>query len=306
MNRRRFLGASGAAAVSLGWPTQASWGTRRGSAESLRVLFFTDIHARVEWDTPEAMSSAAQQMNDQRADLALCGGDCITDGFQSSRAAVADRWAAYREHLRDRLSPRLATVIGNHDFVGAMPEDGSEPEADPRAAFREELDIPRTFSAFAAAGYHIILLDSVQVTADALKFRGYIDEAQLAWLRDELARVSPETPIVLVTHMPLLTSFFQATEGHEQARRATGWWSTAARCSIASRSIGCTWSCRDTCTLTEMLRWRGTTFITGGAVCGKWWRGSWHGTDAGFGVLTLRPDRVDWEYREIGWVPRRQ
>jgi hypothetical protein len=54
-----------------------------------------------------------------------------------------------------------------------------------------------------------------------------------------------------------------------------------------------------------MLRWRGTTFITGGAVCGQWWRGPWHGTDAGFGVLTLRPDRVDWEYKEIGWVPRR-
>ena len=55
----------------------------------------------------------------------------------------------------------------------------------------------------------------------------------------------------------------------------------------------------------EMLRWRGTTFITGGAVSGKWWRGPWHGTDAGFGVLTLRPDRVDWDYKEIGWVPRR-
>jgi len=55
----------------------------------------------------------------------------------------------------------------------------------------------------------------------------------------------------------------------------------------------------------EMLRWRNTTFLTGGAVCGKWWRGVWHGTDAGFGVLKLRGDHVDWEYIDYGWDARR-
>jgi hypothetical protein len=55
----------------------------------------------------------------------------------------------------------------------------------------------------------------------------------------------------------------------------------------------------------EMLRWQGTTFITGGAVCGKWWRGSWHGTPEGFGVVTLRPDRVEWKYKTYGWVAKR-
>ena len=55
----------------------------------------------------------------------------------------------------------------------------------------------------------------------------------------------------------------------------------------------------------EMLRWRGTTFITGGAVCGDKWRGPKHGTAEGFGVLTLRPDRVDWRYESYGWKARR-
>jgi hypothetical protein len=56
----------------------------------------------------------------------------------------------------------------------------------------------------------------MQVAGDELKYRGYVDEAQLAWLRDELAHVAPETPIVLVSHMPLLTGFFQAPRGHEE------------------------------------------------------------------------------------------
>jgi hypothetical protein len=145
----------------------------------------------------------------------------------------------------------------------------------------------------------------VQVTGDALKYRGYIDEAQLAWLRGELVRVRPETPIVLVTHVPLLTSFFQATAGHEQAAPRN-------RVVVNNREVlDCFAKHRLHLVLqghlhvNEMLRWRGTTFITGGAVSGGWWRGPWHGTDAGFGVLTLRPDRVDWQYKEIGWVPRR-
>jgi len=55
----------------------------------------------------------------------------------------------------------------------------------------------------------------------------------------------------------------------------------------------------------EMLRWRGTTFITGGAVCGDKWRGPRLGTPEGFGVLTLRRDRVDWQYETINWKARR-
>ncbi len=55
----------------------------------------------------------------------------------------------------------------------------------------------------------------------------------------------------------------------------------------------------------EWHRWRGATFVTGGAVCGKWWRGPWQGTEEGFGTLTLHPDRVDWSYIDYGWTARR-
>ncbi|MGD2031767.1 MAG: calcineurin-like phosphoesterase C-terminal domain-containing protein, partial [Gammaproteobacteria bacterium] len=57
--------------------------------------------------------------------------------------------------------------------------------------------------------------------------------------------------------------------------------------------------------VSELIRWGGTTFVTGGAVSGKWWRGSWHGTPEGFTVLTLRGERIDWEYVTYGWKARR-
>jgi hypothetical protein len=55
----------------------------------------------------------------------------------------------------------------------------------------------------------------------------------------------------------------------------------------------------------ERLWWRNTTFITGGAICARWWRGPWHGTKEGFNVITLQRNRVDWEYIDYGWQARR-
>ncbi len=55
----------------------------------------------------------------------------------------------------------------------------------------------------------------------------------------------------------------------------------------------------------ELIRWRDTTFITGGAVSGKWWRGPWHGTGEGFNIVTLRSDQIEWDYVEYGWRARR-
>jgi hypothetical protein len=55
----------------------------------------------------------------------------------------------------------------------------------------------------------------------------------------------------------------------------------------------------------ELIRWRGISFITGGAVCAKWWRGPWYGTEEGFGVVDLSGRHADWEYIDYGWEARR-
>jgi 3',5'-cyclic AMP phosphodiesterase CpdA len=300
--RRDFLMAAGLAACGL--PGCASWTARGAADQTLRMVFFSDVHARTEWQTPVAMAQAAAAINARGPELIVAGGDVITDGFQSAAATVAPRWQAYREMHR-ALNGRVEPVLGNHDLVAADPDDGSPASPDPRAEFRAHFGLARTYRSFEASGYHFILLDSIVVSDDDLRYHGRIDDTQLAWLERDLATVEPEAPIVVATHIPLLTSFYQATDG-----------ATAA--APANRVVG---NNREVLELfdghnlllvlqghlhvDEMVRWRETTFITGGAVCGKWWRGAWHGTPEGFGVLTLRPDRVDWEYVTYGWVARR-
>ncbi len=306
ITRRAFIKtvSAGGAGVAAAWPGRASWAMSRGPISPFRFVFFTDIHARTEWETPVAMASAAGAMNAVSADLAVCGGDLITDGFQSSAASVAPRWDAVMD-MKEAITPPVEVMIGNHDLVAAIPEDGSAPAGDPRADFLKRLELERSWRTFEAGGCRFILLDPFEIIGGALRYRGCISAEQLDWIDTILPGISPDIPIILGTHMPLMTGFYQATQGAGAAAPEN-------RVVVNSREVLSRFSGHNLVLVlqghlhvNEMLRWQNTTFITGGAVCGRWWRGSWQGTQEGFGVVTLRNNRVDWEYRQYGWQARR-
>jgi len=303
LKRREFLSAAlvGAGALACGPKRLLLTGPEQHAEKPrLRLAFYTDVHARVDWETPESMVRAVRALNALKPEIVIAGGDLITEGFQSSAATVAPRWDAYMK-MHDAVSAPLYPVLGNHDLVAAIPEDGSPPSDDPRAIYLEKMGLARAWYGFDAGGYRFFVLDSVQVTGGELKFEGRIPPEQLEWMRAELAAMPVERPIVLVTHMPLLTSFYQATEGATHPAPAN-------RVVVNNLEVLSLFEGRRLVAVlqghlhvNERLWWRGTTFITGGAVCGKWWRGAWHGTEEGFGVLRLEGNDVGWEYVDYGW-----
>lgn len=306
LSRRRFLGGLAATGAVAGviTPRRGAWAARGAEGKPLRLVFYTDVHARTEWDTPLALARAAEAINAQRADLVLAGGDLITDGFQSAAATVAPRWDAYMAMHR-AIKPEVQAVIGNHDLVAAIPEDGTPPSADPRAVFREKMGLERTYRSFDALGYHFVLLDSVQVVGGDLKYEGRIWAEQLDWLRQDLARLPPNTPVVCVLHIPLLTTFYAATKGATAPAPANRVVVNSREVLDLLRQYNVVLVLQGHIHVKELIRWRDTTFITGGAICGKWWRGPWYSTEEGYNVVTLHQDRVEWQYLGYGWEARR-
>ncbi len=307
--RRRFLGmmATGGAFLATGCVGR---GVSHGIGDmdrdrgSLRFVFFTDIHARTEWDTPLAMEKAARVINDVKPDLTVVGGDLITDGFEYSAETVAPRWDAYMA-MHQMIESDIYPVMGNHDLVAAMPVDGTPPAEDPRAIYRAKMGLERTYYSFNAAGYRFIVLDSTYVTGDDLKYNGFIWPEQMEWIREDLSRAEKDTPIVLLSHIPLLTIFYGATEGMDQPAPRN-------RVLVNNRQVLSLFRHHHLLLVLqghlhalEMIEWRNTTFINGGAICAKWWRGPWFGTEEGFCVITLNGDRIDWEYVDYGWEARR-
>lgn len=303
--RRRFLGtvALGGAACVLGFPRRAAWAAA-GARRPLRIAFFTDVHARTEWGVPEALARAAAAINARKPDLVIGGGDYITDGFQSAAATVAPRWDVYLA-MHKALRAPVHLAIGNHDLVAARPQDGSAPSPDPRAIFRETFGLDRTYSSFDAAGYHFILLDPVQITADEFQYHGLIGPEQMEWLKEDLSRVQASTPTILVSHMPFLTAFYQAVNGATKGAPVNRIVTNGREVLALFEGRNLVLCLQGHLHVNELLRWRDTTFITGGAICGAWWRGSRQGTEEGFGVVTLRDNRVEWDYVDYGWQARR-
>jgi Icc protein len=306
-NRRQFLGATSAlagAAALWPWSRATSWAAE-GPSSPIRIAYFTDIHARLEWDTPEAMTRCADRIREQAADLVICGGDVITDGFTSTSEQVAPRWPIVRETLLDRCGAPVHIALGNHDLVGVAPHDGSPADPDPRRDFLRATGLARTYRSLDAGGCHLIFLDPVEPSGDALRYRGIIGPEQLQWLRDDLAGVDATTPVILTVHMPLLTSFFQATQGATTPAPPNRVVINSLEVLELFREHNLVAVLQGHLHINELLRWRNTTFVTGGSVCGQWWRGPWQGTPEGFGVMTLRHDRVDWDYHTYGWQARR-
>ena len=307
LTRRKFIYQATAwlAVLAGGGGTKIAWPARGSDKGTVHLVFYTDVHARTEWDTPAAMQKATAAINAQNADLVIAGGDLITDGFQSPASVVAPRWDAYMKMHR-AIKADLYPAIGNHDLVAARPEDYSQPSAaDPRAIFMARTGLQRTYYSFDAVGYHFVVLDSIQVTTDALQYHGMIAPEQIKWLKQDLAQIPKSTPVVVTTHIPLLTAFYSASRG------AT---IPAPKNRVVVNNIDVLNVLKDHNVVLvlqghlhvkEMIRWQGATFIVGGAVCGRWWRGSWFDTAEGFSRITLSGDRIEWEYIDYGWQAKR-
>ena len=269
-----------------------------------RFVFYTDVHARTEWDTPVALARAAAAINAVQPDFVVTGGDLITDGFQNAAANVAPRWDAYMA-MHWAIKGDIYSTIGNHDLVAARPEDGSAPARDPRAIYLERLGLTRSWYSFDAAGYRFFVLDSILVSDDKYKYHGHVSRQQTEWLKEQLAHTPRDLPLVIVTHIPLLTSFYSATQGAATAAPINRVVTNNTEVLQLFEEHQLILVLQGHLHIKERLQWRDTTFITGGAVCGRWWRGPWHGTAEGFNIITLDGNRVGWEYIDYGWQAKR-
>jgi len=175
ITRRNFLGKLIAWFVLFvgGGSINTGCSMRGSDKGSIRLVFYTDVHARTEWDTPDAMALAADAINAQNADLVIAGGDLITEGFQSSAAKVAPRWDAYM-NMHQAIKPDVYPAMGNHDLVAAIPTDGTPAADNPRAVYIDRMGLERTYYSFTAVGYHFIILDSIKVTWDEYQYQGII------------------------------------------------------------------------------------------------------------------------------------
>jgi len=212
------------------------------------------------------------------------------------------RWKVADTFL-GKLHARMEPIIGNHDFYEPLLPDGSPSPTDPRWRWRRQFGLDRTYRSFAFRGYRFLMLDSVKVTGGINPYRGWIDAAQLSWLDRELVRIPRDQPIILCTHVPFRTSlkdflnpFIGPSPGRVRVLNAD-----AVLSRLRDRPLVLV--LQGHVHVNERLREGDVPFITGGAVCGKWWNGpnmgtcrAWTDRDQAVGLIGRfrgGPDRME-------------
>ncbi len=298
MQRRDFVRtvAVGAAA-SMGLPPT----TLATSDSTFTFAHLADPHIQPELRAAEGCRQCFRQVNALKPDFAISGGDLVFDVMETGRRRANLLYGLYRETVA-ALDVPLYDVIGNHDVLGIDP---ASPVLYTDPLFGKKLyedRIGARYYFFDHKGWRFIVLDSIGTGPNPKDgYYGLIDEEQVDWLQSVLEGAGTGTPIVVVTHIPILTAFMAYAEGTTVA--PSRWvvvtngreiMEILARYRVKAVLQGHTH-------VRESIEYMGCKYITSGAVCGNWWKGPRMGHPEGFGLLTARGGEIEWEYRLYGF-----
>jgi len=304
LDRRKFLqavaGAGAAAALGareLGWAD----GKSEPAPGSFDFIFFTDTHIEPELRAPQGCDECFRKIAGIGSEFAIMGGDHVFDALSVGNARAGLVYDLYQK-TEQQLQMKLYHAIGNHDLFGVQAKSGVSP-ADPAYGKKmyEQRIGGKTYYSFDHRGYHFAVLDSVQPTADRM-WEARIDDPQVAWLADDLKSVRPGAPVIVVTHVPLVTAFTTyATLNEPNAKYNTLTVANTPQVLKVLERHNVIAVLQGHTHVNEIVSYQGRQYITSGAVCGNWWHGPRMGTPEGFTVVSLREGKIATRYETYGF-----
>jgi Icc protein len=302
LDRRNFLRTMAAAGATLAMPTFVSASAGTTPPGSFDFVFFTDTHIQPELDAAHGCDMCFRKIAALNPEFAIMGGDHVFDAFEVNRVRAGMVYDLY-QRTEQQLGMPMHHAIGNHDVFGVFARSGVAP-SDPAYGKKMYQDrIGQTYYSFDYKGYHFVVLDSIQPTADRM-WEARVDEDQLRWLRDDLKALQHGTPVIAVCHCPLVTAF--ATYAYTQIVGADRKYNTMTVANAADvlevfESANVLAVLQGHTHVNEVVSYKRTQYITSGAVCGNWWHGPRLGTPEGFTVVSLRQGTITSRYETYGF-----
>lgn len=205
MKRRSLLKTIPLAALGLAFGKVAEAATATVETQNapkrklvLTVAHVTDVHIRQFEDATSRFEKCLQEIKNLKVDFFLNGGDSIhaADYDNIKREQVVEQWAVWDKCISQISGYELHSCIGNHDTWWAAPS--KEDEMYGKDYVVKRLKIPNRYYSFSKNGWHFIILDGNNKNTS-------LDEEQFKWLENELEQLAPNTPVLLMSHYPVLT-----------------------------------------------------------------------------------------------------
>lgn len=224
----------------------------------LRIAHITDVHIRPEHDAPNRFRKCLEEIKKQKIDFFLNGGDSVyaADHSDITRERVNEQWEIWR-HCRDQFKEyELYNCLGNHDMWWAAPDKQDTMYGKDYAA--KQLGIPGRYYSFDKKGWHFVILDSNNKDA------GSLDEEQRKWLENDLGKLPSGTPVLCLSHYPILAACSIMTGGNHTDSK----YITELFYKHSDKKISCL---SGHLHLQDIAAYNGVQFYCNGAISGYWW-----------------------------------
>lgn len=277
-----------------------------------RIAHVTDIHVKPETRADEGMIAALRHVHAlaDAPDVIFQGGDLIMSAMNATRERTKVQFDLAMKILADENRLPIEHCLGNHDIwgIGGSAESGKPgDEGYGKAWAMDLLGLEKPYRSFDRAGWHFVVLDSVQFRAQG-GYRPLLDPDQHEWLEADLAAVPTEVPVLVFSHVPIISvgSFFfgKDTEKENQWRIISALMMLDARRlkDLFHKHPNVKVCISGHIHLRDLIVYDGVTYIGTGAVSGSWWGGPMQETPEGYGLVNLYNDGTfDYEYIPFGW-----
>jgi len=271
-----------------------------GQDEGFSFAFLTDIHVEYDKSADKGFQMAIESVNEMAPDFVITGGDLIADALGQTEERSEMLFDLYLEKQEGFTMP-VYNTLGNHDEFGIYERSGVSKENPMYGDKMFEAKIGKRYFSFDHKGWRFYILDSVEETEER-KYFGHVDSIQVDWLKEELSQTDTTMPLVIVTHIPFITAYAQITKGAMVANNRGLVVENSKEVLDVFSGHNLKMVLQGHLHIVEDIYINNIHFITGGAVCARWWNGPKDGMEEGYMLIQIRPDEgIDWKYIDYGW-----
>jgi len=266
----------------------------------VKFVFMTDIHIDDTLNAPAKFKNAVMAINREHPEFIVTGGDLVMDAIGQKFSRADSLFTLYSEMIKGFKAP-VINGVGNHENF-AMNRNSGPDTLHPLAGTKlYEQRFGKPYRTYEFNGWKFFFLNSVSFGPDR-KYTGEINAEQIEWIKHELAGTDSLTPVVIVTHIPLMTVESQLFDSATAPNYRSDVIVNARQVLDLFRGHNLKLVLQGHLHYFEDIYVNGIHFITGGAISGAWWEGPYHGTKPGYLLVRgSKTGEITYEYKDYGW-----
>jgi len=271
----------------------AFFGKRPAAKPALRIAHITDVHLKDQFGAPAKFVKCLHhlQQQDPKPDFILNGGDIVFDMNKELIGTIDAQWKLMNDVMKSECSLPVRYCLGNHDIWWNENNKGQAIYG--KQYSLNQLKLASPYYSFTNGGWKFIVLDSVHLDIDGTWYIGKLGDEQFNWLAGELAATPPDMPVLILSHIPILTATLMIEDNIVNKWTMLGGdmhTDTSKIISLFYKYPNVKLCLSGHIHLRDKVVYNNVTYICNGAVSGAWWEGNRRETAPGYGLIDLYPD----------------